>query len=140
MTPHQAIVTRHLNAWRNLRAWGRSLDDLDLTVSTREYPKRAGTCWPELQKVNIYHQPGLRGLVGMLKTGLHEFAHAIETKDSHGHRWQERFAKSVSEVTGKYVGWGHDDPKRLDETCYVTMLKWWRQSGNEEHAKRILGL
>jgi hypothetical protein len=135
VTPTQMIVYGHLNKWRNLRAWGRSLDKLDLTVSTRSYTKRAGTCWPQLQKVNVYHQEGLRGLVAMLKTGLHEFAHAIEGKDGHGLKWQERYARAVSEVTGHYVGWGSE---ALDENCYRAMLKWWRASGAEAHAKKYL--
>lgn len=71
----------------------------------------------------------------MLKTGVHEFAHAVETKDGHGIRWQERYAKAVTEITGHYVGWGNE---KVDENCYIAMLKWWRASGNEDAVKRIL--
>lgn len=111
---------------------------MDLTVSTREYPKRAGTCWPELQKVNVYHQPGLSGMVGMLKTGIHEFAHAVEAKDGHGFKWQERYAKAIGEITGSYVGWNFNEPVKMDELCYRAMLKWWRASGAEKEAKALL--
>lgn len=136
MRPHEHFVLGYLNKWRNLRAWGRSLNNVDLLVSAREYPKRAGTCWPILQKVAVYHQPGMRGLIGMLKTGLHEFAHAVETKDEHGHKWQERYARAVTEVSGRYVGWGMNG---VDEACYRALLGWWRASGTEEIAKRVLG-
>src|SRR5690242_15243081 len=132
LTPHQRIVTTHLNNWRNLKAWGRSLDNLTIEVSERSYPKRAGTCWLELQKIAVYHQPGLRGVVGMLKTGLHEMAHAIETSDrDHGFKWQERYAKAVHEVTHERIGWGSEEYKAVDEGAYKALLKWWRASGNE---------
>lgn len=140
LSAHQRIVYHHLNNWRNLRAWGRSLDNVELEVSNREYPKRAGTCWPELQKVAVYHQAGLRGLVGMLKTGLHEFAHAVETTDGHGLKWQERYAKAVKEVTGIPVGWGSLEYTTVDEAAYGALLKWWRASGNEMAAKLVLGM
>ena len=139
MTPHQQIITHHLNNWRNLRAWGRSLDNLEIEVSDRSYPKRAGTCWPELQRIVVYHQPGLKGIVGMLKTGLHEMAHAIETTDKHGLKWQERFAKATSEVTRTPIGWGSEDFTTVDEACYIALLKWWRNSGNAMGAK-LLGI
>lgn len=137
---HELIVKNQLDRWRNLRAWGRSLDNVEIKVSAREYPKRAGTCWPELQKLVVYHQPGLVGLVGMLKTGLHEMAHAVEVKDGHGFRWQEKYARAVTEVTHHYVGWGFEPHTRVDEACYRAMLKWWRSSGNEGAAKRMLGI
>jgi hypothetical protein len=139
MTPHQQIVSHHLNSWRNLKAWGRSLNNVEIEVSSREYPKRAGTCWVELQKIAVYHQPGLRGLVGMLKTGIHELAHAVETTDGHGYKWQERYAKATSEVTRTPVGWGSLDHTTVDEACYMALLKWWRTSGNEMAAKLLLG-
>lgn len=135
LTPHQRVVYAYLNKWRNLKAWGRSLDKLDLTVSTREYPKRAGTCWPALQKVNVYHQSGIVGALGMLKTGLHEFAHAIEGEDGHGFKWQARYAKAVTEVTNIYVGWNYQTPKEIDRQCYIAMGRWWR-NGPEADAKR----
>lgn len=138
-SPHQTIVYGHLHSWRNLNAWGKSLDHVDLTVSNREYPKRAGSCWPELQKVVVYYQPGLKGLVGMIKTGLHELAHTVEVADSHGARWQKVYARAVTEVTGHHVVWGLGQAK-VDEACYKAVLKWWRQSGNEASAKRLLGL
>lgn len=133
----QQFVYNFLHKWRNLRAWGRSLDDLNLIVHAREYSKRAGTCWPEQQKVIVYNQSGMRGLVGMLKTGLHEFAHAIETKDGHGPRWQERYAKAVTEVTGHYVGWGWEKFNTVDEHCYRAMLKWWQSNKLESTAIRL---
>lgn len=140
MTPHQRIVYHHLNSWRNLKAWGRSLDNVEIEVSTREYPKRAGTCWPELQKIVVYHQPGLRGIVGMLKTGIHELAHAVETTDHHGMKWQERYAKATTEITGTRIGWGSEEYTVVDEAAYAAMLKWWRISGNELGSKLILGI
>lgn len=140
MTPHQRIVSTHLNNWRNLRSWGRSLDNLEIEVSSKSYPKRAGTCWVELQKIAVYHQPGLKGVVGMLKTGLHEMAHAIETTDGHGYKWQERYARAVHEVTKQVTGWGSVDHTTVDEAAYIAMLKWWRSSGNELAAKLMLGM
>lgn len=140
MTPHQRIVTKHLDSWRNLRSWGRSLSNLEIDVSTKQYPKRAGTCWPELQKIAVYHQPGLRGVVGMLKTGLHEMAHAIETTDGHGYKWQERYARAVHEVTKQPIGWGSDEFTAVDEGAYQALLRWWRASGNELAAKLLLGI
>lgn len=75
----------------------------------------------------------------MLKTGLHELAHAVEGQDGHGHKWQERYARAVNEVTGHYVGWGFEPFTKLDESCYRAMLKWWRASGSEAAAKKLLG-
>lgn len=138
VTAHQYIVYGHLNKWRNLRAWGRSLDNVKLEVSKRSYPKRAGTCWPEQQRVVVYHQPDLVGLVGMLKTGVHEFAHAVETTDGHGNKWQKRYAAAIHEITGNYIGWGFEPHQKLDENCYRAMLKWWRASGAEAAAKKVL--
>jgi hypothetical protein len=139
MTPHQRIVTVLLDRWRNLRAWGRSLDNLKIEVSDKGHPKVAGKCWPELQEVVVYHQPGLRGCVGMLKTGIHEMAHAIEVGDNHGEKWQERYAKAVKEVTGTPIGWGSKEYKIVDEAAYRALLVWWRASGNETGA-RLLGI
>lgn len=76
----------------------------------------------------------------MLKTGLHELAHAVEGDDGHGFKWQKVYAQAVSEVTHHYVGWGFEPFNILDEHCYRAMLKWWRSSGNEEAAKRVLGV
>lgn len=76
----------------------------------------------------------------MLKTGLHEFAHSIESGDGHGFKWQKTYARAVSEVTGEYVRWGVEPFTRMDEDCYKAMLTWWRRSGSETSAKRLLGL
>lgn len=140
MTPHQRIVLTHIESWRNLKSWGRSLDNLEIIISNKSYPKRAGTCWPELQRIAVYHQPGLRGVVGMLKTGLHEMAHAIEVGDEHGYKWQERYAKATQEVTKQPVGWGSEDYRTVDEAAYRALLRWWRVSGNELGAKLLLGI
>jgi hypothetical protein len=75
----------------------------------------------------------------MLKTGLHEMAHAIETTDGHGYKWQERYARAVHEVTKQVTGWGSADHTTVDEAAYIALLKWWRTSGNELAAKLMLG-
>lgn len=140
LSRHQYIIYGHLNRWRNLRAWGRSLDQVKIEVSSREFPKRAGTCWPAEQRIVVYHQPGIVGLVGMLKTGLHELAHTVEGADGHGHKWQKVYARAVTEVTGHYLGWGVEPHIKLDENCYRAMLKWWRASGAESAAKKVFGI
>lgn len=139
MSRESDIVRRYLDGWRTLKAWGKSLTHVDLTVSDRTYPRRAGTAWPTLNKVNVYFQPGLKGVVGMLKTGVHEFAHIV-SPDGHGYQWQKRYAGAILEITGEYVPAGFEEFRTVDESCYMALLRWWRASGNEEKAKRILGV
>ncbi len=133
------IVRRQLDLWRTLKIWGKPLTHVNLTVSDTHYPRRAGTAWPTLNKVNVYYQPGLKGVMGMLKTGVHEFAHIV-SPDGHGYQWQKRYAGAVLEITGEYVPSGFEDYKIMDEACYFAIQRWWKASGNEEKAKRILGV
>jgi hypothetical protein len=131
------IIATHLNTWRNLRAWGRSLSELTIEVSDREYPRRGGTCWPTKQRVVIYQQPDI---CEMLMVGLHEMAHAVEVGDHHGEKWQRRFAVAIAEVTGITIPYAcEDDYHIMDRAASDAIRRWWRGS-SYEFAAKLLGV
>lgn len=120
------IITRHANDWRNLRAWGRSLDNVRIEYVDREHARRAGTCWTYEQRLVVYRQARLSD---QLSTLLHEMAHAVEISDSHGLAWQRRFAAAVAEVTGYVVPPAAEDYRIVNDAARDAMRKWWHRSG-----------
>lgn len=121
------VVLRHVREWRNLRAWGRSLDNVEIEFSSRKTTRRAGTCWTTEQRVVIYTA---HAIPDMLATGLHELAHAVEMLDHHGPAWQARFAAAVIEVTGCGMPRAADDFAVLDRAAEDLVRDWWDRSGN----------
>lgn len=122
------VVKTWVNRWRHLRAWGRSLELVDVTVSEREHPRRAGTCWTREQRITLYHQDRL---TDVLTTALHEYAHAVEITAHHGLAWQARYAAAVGEVTGIVIPGGIDgDYKIIDCAARDAVRAWWHRSGN----------
>lgn len=124
MSVESMTVFRYLNKWRTLKAWGRVLNDVEIMVSEREYPKRAGTAWPSEKRIAVYSGGGT---ARMLKTGLHELSHILHPLDGHGYKWQKTYAAAVMEVTGEYVVSGLDNFREVDEACYLTMRRWWKK-------------
>ncbi len=137
MSTRDQIVRSHLERWRALKAWGRSISNVKIEVSPRAHAQRAGTCWSHQQRLVVYQQADI---CEMLSCGLHEMAHAVEIADHHGVAWQRRFAWAVGEATGYAVASGcEDDYHIMDRAAADAVRRWWRGSGHEFAAKLLLG-
>lgn len=122
------IIHTWLNRWRNLRAWGRTLDELTIDLIPVEHRSRLGTCWPTQQRVRLYYQPKI---IDVLKTGLHEMAHAaVPASEGHGIAWQNMYAAATAEVTGIAVVAAADSYQIVDDACADALRLWWKRSGN----------
>ena len=128
------IVQKYVDAWRNLRAWGRSLDNVDVCISNRTCSTVGGWCKTYQQAIMIYQGP----LHWMLLTVLHEYAHAVEISDHHDTAWQARFAAAVTEVTGvRVVGGCEDDYNVLNSAAEDAIKKWWPRTADAFAAKLL---
>lgn len=135
MTSQCDIARTWAERWVGLRAWRVYLEDIDITVSDREHPRRAGTCWQFERRLIVYRQPRT---IDMLATLLHELAHAATVGDHHGQRWQFIYAEAATEVTGIQVVSGVDGKfEVINEAVRDAMRAWWRDSGNA-FAERLI--
>jgi hypothetical protein len=141
MTP---ILTTWSHHWRNLRAWGRPLEEISVSVVGRRNHKQpgqggsgsTGVAYPTRRDCTV--RAG-SDLIDALVTILHEYAHLAAPGDAgHGHKWASRYAAAVAEVTGIAVC-DDGDKVSLDRAAYRAVGHWWKASGNE-FATRLLQL
>ncbi len=137
MTTRNQIIATHLDTWRNLKSWGRSLSEVKIEISNREHPSRGGTCWFMEQRLVVYQQPDI---CEMLMVGLHEMAHAATVGQHHDAVWQGVFADAVHEVTGIRIPRAcEDDYHIMDRAAADAVRKWWRGS-SYAFAAKLLGV
>lgn len=130
MLTRRAVIMRHADEWRNLRAWGRSLDNLKIEYLDRRTTK-LGVCHPTEQRIKIY----LNGTIAMaLSTVVHEMAHAVEMQEDemHGPRWARRMADAAAEIVGHpVVGECGQEWEVIDQAVEHAMRVWWKSIGGE---------
>jgi hypothetical protein len=136
MSVRDNMVREQLERWRYLRAWGRSIENVEITVSAQRHAKRLGTCWTREQRLVVYQD---NRITDMLATGLHEMAHAVEISDHHGVAWQSRFMSAVSEATGIQMPAACEDFHVIDCAAEDAVRRWWRGSSHSFAAK-LLGV
>ncbi len=121
--------------WRALRAWGRPLVEVDVTVRLRQGTCSTGMTWPLLREVVV--RAG-HDLPDALATVLHEYAHAaVPATEGHGEWWARRYAAAVIEVTGRPMPdtLAREDEKReqhdslIDYVARDALRAWWREAG-----------
>jgi hypothetical protein len=124
------VVRTWAERWRSLRAWGRPLDEVTITVKRRPNGGITGTGLARPVKRQVIVRVG-SSLVDGLVTVLHELAHvAVPAQEHHGDRWQAAYAAAVEEVTGIPVAYGGEKAD-LDYAAHLALRSWWRSSGNE---------
>ncbi len=136
MIARKVAVLSWLDRWRNLRAWGRTLDNVEVRYRLAPESATHGRCWPAAQRIEI--SDVLAPMPTMLATVLHELAHAAcRCGDDHGETWQATLAAAVEEVTGisvVTVASRHEDMHTAAEDA---IRAWWRRSGQESIWKFI---
>jgi hypothetical protein len=121
--------------WRDLRAWGRPLEEISVRIVGRYNHKEPGACdkfstgtaWPTKRDTVI--RAG-SDLPDALATILHEYAHlAAPGGAAHGLPWSSRFAAAVLEVTRIAIC---DDGTKgeVDRAATAAVRSWWKSSGN----------
>jgi hypothetical protein len=138
----KAILTTWAHHWRDLRAWGRPLEEITVKITGRDNHKTpgcggvgsTGTAWPTKRDTVI--RAG-SDLPDALATILHEYAHLAAPGDvAHGLPWSSRFAAAVYEVTGIAIC-DDGDKGQVDRAATAAVRSWWKASGNEFAAKLL---
>lgn len=126
ITVEQGIL-KWASEWAKLKAWRRDLGYVKVTVSTRSFPERAGTCWPFQHRLIVYKGP----FVHQLKTLVHEFAHAATIGEGHGAEWQVIYSNAITEITGVPMVSAASKYEDIDTAAYEAISLWWKRSGND---------
>lgn len=116
------------NEWRSLRTWGRSLDEIAVTVRQRHKGDYStGIAYPMQRRIIITAPDMVTGLSVL----LHELAHvAVPGDEKHGARWRECFVGAVREVTSIAVA-PVGNVQLIDDAVEAAIGQWWKLSGNE---------
>lgn len=127
MTP-QDIVRIFAENWKHLRAWGRPLTEVKISIvkSRNANDYASGQCHPTLRKVII--RCG-RELSPNLDTAIHELAHCV-ADDHHGPKWREVYARAIEEVTGIAIPGAADDTYQAVRALAVEALREWAMSND----------
>lgn len=114
--------------WRQLKAWGRDLDEVTIVVRQRHAGDYAtGHAYPTLRRLVITAPNMPLGLECL----LHELAHVVVSGDEcHSDRWREVFTKAIAEVTNIRVA-PSGAIEHLEHAAEAAVMMWWKTSGNE---------
>jgi hypothetical protein len=118
--------------WRELRAWGRPLEEVEIVI--RERSQKIGTystglAWPSRRRIVITAGADMPEALSVV---LHELAHvAAPGRAHHGPQWRQIFARAVTEVTGVEVPVDQELRHQLvQRTAEDAVKHWWTASGN----------
>jgi hypothetical protein len=144
MKATKRILHLWVEHWRHLRAWGRSLEEISVTVkgvAGHAEPGCGGDYSTGVARP-VRRTAIIRAgadLPDALATVLHEYAHlAAPAGAGHGPAWSSRFADAVREVTGVAIV-PEGARAEIDRAATAALRAWWRVSGNSFAAKLLLG-
>jgi hypothetical protein len=135
------VVKVWASRWMDLRAWGRPLEDVSLSIE-RWKGDHYGLAFVAARHaiVRVAHDSRTKepDIVHTLTTLLHELAHLSAgilagEGDGHSRRWREVYAAAVLEVTGAPAAPLSDleEEHELDDAVEQLLRTWWKRSGNE---------
>jgi hypothetical protein len=126
VTPTQAI-TNWANRWRNLKAWKRTLDNVQVMVMPYKGTQAVGKCFPSEQRVKVF---STGDICHDLSTVLHELAHAAcRGGTHHNEAWQECYANATTEVTQIQIPKVASEFTLMDRASESAIRSWWQSSG-----------
>lgn len=132
MIPWKAALEIWADRWRDLKAWGRTLEEVTIELRQRSEGVgrySTGVCYPTLRRIVV---TAGSDVPQALATILHELAHAAAPGDEgHGDRWQAIFAAAVLEVTGIRLVHPVDNYRLMQRQAIGACRAWWRRSGND---------
>ena len=127
----QEAIQLWANRWRNLRAWGRELSEVQIEYRSRSEEVGSystGLAFPVRRRIVITHGSDMSDALACV---LHELAHlAVDGREWHGRKWRLMFLTAVGEVTSRPLHGGEAWTYRLLQCAAEDAVRaWWRASG-----------
>ena len=126
MTSVEAVEA-WVEKWRNLKAWGRPLEEAKICVQKDNDRGLRGWAYPCMRSLVVKAGPDIPRA---LNTLLHEYAHlAAPATEHHGPKWRRAYSAAVAEVSGIAFEGEHLTYQDARAMGARYMRAWFRTSG-----------